>query len=339
MLHVTTGTTYTFPPSIMFVGSLGEFGVPVFFMISGFVVPLSLLGRGYTLASFPRFVLRRMMRLDPPYFATLALALLIVSAAHVSGGAPFPYHASDVALHVGYLSGLAERPWIVSTFWTLGIEFQYYILIGLALAALLPVARRVTTPTLRGPVFVGLLCAGFFVSGEIGRRLHPWLGDPRFGATWLTYKNYFMLGMAALIVWRVRRSLLTLIGVATLMFVWDHALENGYLYRGPDGSTIYQWLALVSIAAVVVSTSTEWRWTNGRLGRAVLALGTISYSLYITHLLPTSLWGNGLVVAVEAALCVGVAAVFYVFIERPAWRWSKRLRVTPVQGGPAAGPA
>ena len=112
LLHVSVATTHHFPDSITTIGNLGGFGVPVFFVISGFVVPLSLLGSGYTIRSFPRFVLRRVTRLDPPYFAVLALALLSAYAVRLMRDTPFPYRFSDVALHVGYLTGLASRPWI-----------------------------------------------------------------------------------------------------------------------------------------------------------------------------------------------------------------------------------
>jgi peptidoglycan/LPS O-acetylase OafA/YrhL len=347
LMHVSTATTYGFPASVKFLGSLGECGVPVFFVISGFVVPLSLLDRQYTLKSFPRFVLRRIVRLDPPYFASLILALVVVGASHLLHGTPFPYDASDVLFHVGYLSGLVERPWILSTFWTLGIEFQYYILIGLAMAGLVPVARRLTTRRLRGPLLLGIVCAAFFVIDEVGRRLYPWLGEARFGATWLAYKGYFLLGTAALITRRTRMPLFALIAVALLMFGWDHALEHAYRYhRWANVSPFYEWLGITSMAALVLLSPTEWRWTKGRVGRVVLDLGTFSYSLYVTHLLvvgrltarlvaagrmPKSVWGNWVVVALELALCLGVAKVFYDRIERPAWRWSKRIGQSPVR--------
>ena len=44
----------------------GWVGVDVFFVISGFVIPLSLYGRGYTIQQFPQFMMRRLVRLEPP---------------------------------------------------------------------------------------------------------------------------------------------------------------------------------------------------------------------------------------------------------------------------------
>ena len=55
----------------------GFIGVDVFFVISGFVIPLSLQGRDYRIADFPRFMIRRLVRLEPPYLVSIALTILL----------------------------------------------------------------------------------------------------------------------------------------------------------------------------------------------------------------------------------------------------------------------
>ena len=200
---------------------------------------------------------------------------------------------------------------------------------------------------MKGPLLIGLLFDGFLVLGEIARQLRPHLNDVQIAATWLTYKNEFLLGIAALIVWRMGMRLIALIGVAALMFLWDHALEPWYYYhRLPDWALTRDWLGLVIIACVVVLAPAEWPWMRRGMGRALSGLGTISYSLYITHPLvagrlvsrlvaagrmPSSAIGNWLSVVIEMGLSVGAAALFYLVVERPAWRWSKRLAVRPAR--------
>src|SRR3712207_6761977 len=51
--------------------------VEAFFVISGFVIPYSLHRAGYRLGSYPRFILKRIIRLDPPYLAAIALIVLL----------------------------------------------------------------------------------------------------------------------------------------------------------------------------------------------------------------------------------------------------------------------
>src|SRR5580658_10222082 len=63
----------------------GWLGVDVFFVISGFVIPLSLHGRDYELRDFPSFMLRRLVRLEPAYLISIAV---VIALWYVSSAAP-----------------------------------------------------------------------------------------------------------------------------------------------------------------------------------------------------------------------------------------------------------
>jgi peptidoglycan/LPS O-acetylase OafA/YrhL len=45
----------------------------MFFVLSGFIIPYSMARASYTVADFPRFVLKRVTRIDPPYLVAIAL--------------------------------------------------------------------------------------------------------------------------------------------------------------------------------------------------------------------------------------------------------------------------
>jgi peptidoglycan/LPS O-acetylase OafA/YrhL len=45
--------------------------VTIFFVISGYIVPDSMLQAGYAIAAWPKFMLERQVRLEPPDLASL----------------------------------------------------------------------------------------------------------------------------------------------------------------------------------------------------------------------------------------------------------------------------
>src|SRR6185369_10561381 len=108
----------------------GWIGVDVFFVISGFVIPLSLSGRGYSVRRFPQFLLRRMVRLEPPYLASIVLVLAVWSLAAVALGlgADRPdYSWAQLASHLFYAVPLTHYTWISEAYWSLAYEFVFYI--------------------------------------------------------------------------------------------------------------------------------------------------------------------------------------------------------------------
>src|SRR5436190_8707485 len=71
--------------AVRWSGRFGYLGVDCFFVISGFIIPYSLHRAGYTIGGFPRFMARRLVRLEPPYLVAIAL---IIALAYVSTWAP-----------------------------------------------------------------------------------------------------------------------------------------------------------------------------------------------------------------------------------------------------------
>jgi peptidoglycan/LPS O-acetylase OafA/YrhL len=104
---------------------LGEFGVRVFFVISGFLITGLLMqelaneGR----IRLGRFYLRRTLRIFPPYYAlliTLGLASLV-------GAVTLAPH--DLAHGATYTSNYyLGRSWFVGHTWSLSVEEQFYLL-------------------------------------------------------------------------------------------------------------------------------------------------------------------------------------------------------------------
>lgn len=123
LFHYTTGYSGTFHHGygIFWEFSLGYLGVQLFFIISGFVIFLTLENTKKPM----EFVVSRFSRLYPTYWAAIFLTLACISLY------PLPsYNISvkDIMLNLTMLQYWIPAKNIDSVYWTLGVELSFYIL-------------------------------------------------------------------------------------------------------------------------------------------------------------------------------------------------------------------
>ncbi len=127
------------------LGYWGKCGVPVFFVISGFVIAHSLRKALVTPSFVLNFFVRRSMRLDPPYWCAIATVLLInltclqLSSIEAPSGLPT---LGQLVAHVFYLQNILGYENISVGFWTLCIEIQFYMLFVIMLGAAQYLSKR-----------------------------------------------------------------------------------------------------------------------------------------------------------------------------------------------------
>ena len=104
----------------------------VFFILSGYLIPLSLYRMNYKITSYGNFLLRRLLRIHPPYIFALGLTCL----------ASILILKNDLEINLGSVIHnflltipFVEYPWFLNVSWTLGVEIQFYLIIGLTLSA------------------------------------------------------------------------------------------------------------------------------------------------------------------------------------------------------------
>ncbi len=289
--------------------SYGSIGVQIFFVISGFVIPYALLRSKYTPARFGRFLVKRVTRLDPPYFATIILVLGYYTAASRTSlheGPPFVISWAQVAAHVGYVNAFVGLPWLMDSFWTLAIEFQYYVLIGL----LFPLVARRGWPT---TILLTTLCC--LMSWLLPWNQHLPHHLPLF-AMGITIFRRLSVGISA-------TETAVSLGIATI---------GGVVLLGLPGtvSGIATALALLFL-----------RYSN----RILAFLGDISYSLYLIHPLVAGIvvlqgrkfLGQGraaelFLLTASFSFCILCGFLLYVSVERWSRRLSARIRYQPAAG-------
>ena len=102
----------------------GEFGVLVFFICSGFIIPASMERRG----DLVEFWIGRVFRLFPLYLSVLIVAL-IAFATPLAAPDPNYHPVVDSAINLTMLQVFSSRPLVIGASWTLGYEMVFYLLL------------------------------------------------------------------------------------------------------------------------------------------------------------------------------------------------------------------
>ena len=111
--------------------SVGYLGVHLFFMISGFVILLTL----EKTSGFAPFMIKRATRLLPPLFVFGTMTFVVVrlwgpEELHVG---VTEYLFSLLIIPPGYVGKLLSQPgwqWLDGAYWSLWVEVKFYVLIG-----------------------------------------------------------------------------------------------------------------------------------------------------------------------------------------------------------------
>ena len=305
----------TFPLSSRALDLVAHFCVPVFFVLSGFVIARALSGACVDGRSVGAFVIRRSLRLDPPYWAALAIAVAVLAAGRVVDGAPEVPSPGRVLAHLVHLQGVLGIPDIELQFWTLPYEFQFYAVACLATWAESRLRERLPQRAASAVAFAPLTVLSLVLLA---------LGEPAVG--WFIGLWYaFFLGLLACraLEGRVSRLTCAVVTLATaLVASWA-------------GSAMAQGAALA--AAALLALGLARRLDVGR-ARPLQWLGRVSYSLYLTHFVattacqlvghvttPSGPWCVA-ILAAAAAGAVGLAAVFHRYVEAPSQAMSRAER-------------
>lgn len=303
--HFTHGAPRFLPDGwLKSTGTYGWMGVEIFFVISGFVLPFSMYAGGYHLTQhWFTFFKKRLTRLEPPYLLSilLVLALLFLSS-HTPGfaGQSPRLRLPDLLAHVAYLNAFTGGDWVNPVYWTLAVEFQFYLTISLAFPVLVHKNRRLGMAVL-------LLLAALSLTTK-NTSLLP------------LYLDLFAIGIATFQFyvgrWTGRQYALFLIALSAIAVTAHGAL-----------------ITIVALSTALVIAFVKWRppiW--------FVKLGAVSYSLYLLHVpiggrvinlgvrVPYSVFWRitFLLAAVLASLTASL--VFHRWVELPAQRWSASIR-------------
>lgn len=355
--------------ALFFPFRLGNYGVPLFLLISGFCIHRGaaryLVAGQHSSINWSAFWRRRFWRLYPPYLAMIGLSLMVlVWFSKNPTSYDFASLSCDLVTHlllihnlfVNYAFGLGN-----GAFWTLGLEEQLYALYALylLLRKRLPPARVLLIAACVSLVW--RLLAPLILSRRIG---NPPLEFGLWGSWPFGYWGLWVAGALAadayagavkLPTWCYRRRVIWLcLAAGTLV---SSSVRSGLIHSNWAQTT----LPVIAISAVNhlvrlcdptffvigffvlinIWTRREAEGDFGFPGSGLLArLGVISYSLYLTHMpalrmlgallpLPQNITGTLIRHLIYAPLCLLIALAFFLTIERHFLRPLQRREPHP----------
>lgn len=322
------GQLFGAPEGLWFDFSRGDYGVHLFFMLSGYVIFMTL-DRTRRASDF---VVARFARLYPAYWAAMLVTYTVVAVAGLPGQ---EVGFRDLLVNFSMLQSLFDTPHVDGAYWSLEAELLFYAaMLFLWRLGLLKRAQRTLFAWLG--VAVTLQLAAWWLPERMANAIGPvqTLGS-------LRYIHLFAIGMA---LYRQEREarfdpgwLLLIMGC----WFW-HALVDS-----ASGG------ALIAAFSIVMYLATAGH-IAGLSGRALTYLGAISYPLYLVHqnigyVIIRSLngwgWNPNLSLLVALGIVISLAAALSRYVERPAlaaiknryanWRAMPRTRI-PLPRRPSA---
>lgn len=277
--------------------SYGYLGVYMFFIVSGFVIPYSMYQKKYQLKNFFKFLLKRTIRIEPPYIIFLFVLLIWnYCLFHTKGiGKEYLFGVKDFFMNALYLVPFFSGKWIIIIFWTLAVEFQFYMLTGLTYNLLLKnqIIRYLT-------IFL------FVIIGCI---------IPEKFNTVFNYYIFFAVGFIAFLQYtkQIQRKEYFAFIILSIGFI---------LYKN-----------LQVVLPVLVFTLLAIEFLNYKT-RISIFLGKISYSLYLTHglaggatvLLTIGKLKGDWQFIVGVCVAILFSYLYYVLIEKYFLKLSKSIR-------------
>lgn len=277
-----SGETRAALPEVGRVLLYGHFAVPVFIVLSGFVLMLPVAARGdLRLRDTRVFLRRRARRILPPYYAALglftALILLVPRLRHPAGtewDSKLPLSAAGVGTHLLLVHNLipAHAYLIDGPMWSVATEWQLYFLMPFAL---LPAWRRFgAVPTIAAAVAAGI--AVHFIATRLDAA-HFW------------YLGLFAVGMFAAQVVAQHKQTPFLSGATRI--VWTVTVV--VFVFAPSFVERHLWLSETLLGTAVALSLVRMAQSHlaGRSGpaarvlqsRPLVWLGFFSYSVYLVH--------------------------------------------------------
>jgi len=300
IFHIYCGNSNLFPEEnfLKSIFAYGYLGVHLFFMISGFIICYSL-PNNYNYVDALSFFKKRFIRIEPPYIASIFLLLALNVVASLFTRNTIEFNWINLIFHLGYLNNFGLGNYYNVVYWTLGIEFQFYLLLGL----LLPLFNRSKTGIF---LFIIGLAIGTVIPTGSKELIFPYLSI--FGLGIVTYYFKYLKLLHKSSYW-----ILTL-----LLF--------GLIYYNLG-------LAILAVCIIGLLVIHFYRYQH----TVINFFSRISYSLYLIHVpIGGKIVNFGIryahtniqkymLVVIAISISIFASYIFYLIVEKPFVIISKKI--------------
>lgn len=308
----------------------GDFGVELFFVISGFILalPFARYYLGLTNKKIPlkKYFLRRVTRLEPPYFLVVIGCFLVYVI--VDPTIKFKTQLPNVLSALIYSHNIIYKDFLKVDLvtWSLEIEVQFYILAPL-LAKIFKLSRIPRRLILVGVILLIPLLHSYFPS------------DVR----WLySYIHYFLIGFLLIDFYlqeesiKIPKIISFLIGATTLFFIFYISSKANKI------SLVYAHIALIFVLYMLVLKNGLWKNIFSNLW--MTTIGGMCYTIYLLHFPLMGFLMKGILnfnisnyfipnfifqFVIVMSVVLVVSGTFFILIEKPCMRkdWYKHVSV------------
>ena len=307
--QIIESINYIFIPNFAW----GPFGVDIFFLISGFVIPLSLEN-----TTRRDFVIKRFFRIYPTYFIGFSFIILMVALSSLFFKNPFPYSLYEIIIHsfVG-LRDILDTKNIDLVIWTLELELKFYLLCLI----LFPLFQKKSTIIFIVPfiLFIILLTINLIYSWNtsypIPLLIYMFIGTVFYYNLKNKISIFYMMSLIL--------SLLTL-----YIYIF-------YLLALPIIG--FEYVKIISVSGIyalmIFYLSYIFR-DKFRYNSIIAFISSISYPFYIIHSISGYIiifilvkQGINPIIAITIAIIFlsSIAYLIHKFIEEPSIRFAKKL--------------
>jgi len=289
----------------------GQEGVSVFFVISGIVMPWSMFNGHYTYKNILRFLAKRWVRLYPPFVLSLFLFVGVIwlwIEGQSLNGEMLQRILNSLSFSVPFIPA---GKWVIDVYWTLFIEFQFYIYLALMLPLMISKNRIVRNFAFY--VGLALMPLSLLFNG-----IHV-------KETLFFHLPIFSLGFALFMYWKNLFSKVEFISAVVISVV--------AIYFGVErlhGLGYHILIASIFAFLFIFIFKKGLKWLD--------FVGEVSYSFYLSHLMFVFLFYHkvywpemNVYLLLFSLILLQVAAIFgawvlYKLIENPALEWTKKIK-------------